>query len=55
MTREGADEHGKVTKGPNYVPPNMYPALRWHGCDCGIGRAHQRGAPGCVDYFSMGG
>jgi NTP pyrophosphatase (non-canonical NTP hydrolase) len=27
MTRQGADETGKVRKGPNYVPPDMRPAL----------------------------
>lgn len=27
MTRQGADEHGKVVKGPHYVPPDMTPAL----------------------------
>lgn len=51
MTRQGANEHGKVVKGPHYVPPDMTAALP---CDCGT-PTHQRGGPGCFYYFSMGG
>jgi hypothetical protein len=27
MTKSGVDSDGKVTKGPNYVEPNMSPAV----------------------------